>query len=346
MLLEAGLQANPENPATRRLVLLKRMATLCAVLILAITSISAFIRLSNVGLGCAEWPRCYGQNLRLAQQGKAAQLGNSAAENVATVGARMVHRVVAVAALLLIVVMAMACFTARPVMWRAGWMTLLLLALALFLAVLGRWSSGARLPAISMGNLLGGFAMLALCWRLRQEASLAAESAGAGGTDAAAQSSRSGQRRMRNWAWLGVAALLCQIALGGLVSAGYASLSCTGLPGCGGRQGDFAGMTLAALDPWREPSFAETARPPANPAGAASHMAHRYGTLATLLVLLPLGLAALRGGRRRTAWLIFSLLVVQIELGLLMVALSLPLSGALAHNLIGTLLLAVVFSLV
>ncbi|MEK7737427.1 MAG: COX15/CtaA family protein, partial [Pseudomonadota bacterium] len=102
----------PVNPDARRLVLLKRMATLCALLILAITSISAFIRLANVGLGCADWPQCYGQNLRQAQQGSAAK----ATESAATVGARMVHRVIAVAALLLIVVMAMACFTAQPVL--------------------------------------------------------------------------------------------------------------------------------------------------------------------------------------------------------------------------------------
>lgn len=327
------------SPELRRLVLLKRMATLCAVLILAITSISAYLRLSSVGLGCADWPQCYGQNLRQAQQGSAAKVAKSAAESAATTGARMVHRVVAVAALLLIIVMAMACFTAKPVLWRAGWMALGLLALALFLAVLGRWSSGARVPAVAIGNLLGGFAMLALCWRLRQEVSGATQSAPVADT-----ALPSGQTRMRAWAWLGVGVLLCQIALGGLVSAGYASLSCTGLPGCGA--GLSADITAASLDPWREAVFAATAKPPANPAGASAHMAHRYGTLASLLVLLPLGLAALRGGRRRTGWLILTLLVVQIELGLLMVALSLPLGGALAHNLIGTLLLAVVFSLV
>jgi len=317
------------SPETRRLLLLKRMATLCAILVLAITSISAFIRLSNAGLGCADWPHCYGQNLRQAQQGGAAK----PIESAATVGARMVHRVVAVAALLLIIVMVMACFTAKPVLRRAGWMALALLALAVFLAVLGRWSSGARVPAVSIGNLLGGFAMLALCWRLRQEISSAAQ----------ITAPPPGQRRMRAWAWLGVSVLILQIALGGLVSAGYASLSCPGLPGCGA--GLSADIPLASLDPWREPIFAATTQAPVNPAGAASHMAHRYGTLVSLLVLIPLGLAALRSGRRRTAWLIFSLLVIQVELGLLMVALSLPLAGALAHNLIGVLLLAVVFSL-
>jgi len=339
------LAASPEvGPEIRRLVLLKRMATLCALLILAITSISAYLRLANAGLGCADWPQCYGQNLRQAQQGGAAKVGKSAAASVAstaTAGARMAHRAVAIAALLLVLVMAMACFAARPALRRAGWMALGLLALALFLAVLGRWSSGARVPAVAIGNLLGGYIMLALCWRLRQEVGGVAQAATATNTDTARPS---GQTRMRAWAWLGVGVLLCQIALGGLVSAGYAGLSCTGLPGCGA--GIAADIGAASLDPWREPEFPATARPPANPAGAASHMAHRYATLATLLVLLPLGLAALRGGRRRAAWLIFVLLVVQVELGLLMVALSLPLAGALAHNLIGTLLLAVVFSLV
>lgn len=329
------------NLDVRRLLLLKRMATLCAVLVLVITSISAFIRLSNAGLGCADWPQCYGQNLRQAQQGSAAKVAKNVAKNAATVGARIVHRVAAVSALLLIVIMAMTCFTARPMLRGAGYMALALLALAIFLAVLGRWSSGARVPAVAIGNLLGGFAMLALCWRLRLEVSNAAQAMTATDFDTRV-APLSG--RMRIWAWLGVVVLIVQIALGGLVSAGYASLSCTGLPGCGG--GASADIGLASLNPWREPAFAATAHAPINPAGAASHMAHRYGALATLLALIPLGLAALRSGRRRTAWLIFTLLVVQVELGLLMVALSLPLAGALAHNLIGVLLLAAVFSLV
>ena len=56
----------------RRLHVLRRLALLCAVMVLAVTSLSAFLRLSKAGLGCADWPACYGQDLRHLQQGIAA----------------------------------------------------------------------------------------------------------------------------------------------------------------------------------------------------------------------------------------------------------------------------------
>lgn len=319
----------------RRLVLLKRMATLCTLLILAIAGISAYIRLSGAGLGCPDWPQCYGSNLRQAQQG----IDTKAGASPATVGVRMVHRVVAVAALLLIIVMAMACFSSK--LRREAWMALALLALALLLAVLGRWSGSARLPAVAIGNLLGGFTMLALSWRLRQ-----ALAARIGGEDTAGASSQDAPPiRMRGLAWLALIVLTCQIALGGLVSAGFAGLSCAGLPSCGGNASS-ARISLEALDPWREPVFAEVATPPANPPGVPAHMAHRYGAIAVLLTLLPLGLAARRAGRRQAALMLLTLLVIGIWLGLLLVALSLPLGAALAHNLGAALLLVAVASVI
>lgn len=321
-------------PAGRRLVLLKQMATACAVLVLAITSISAYIRLSNAGLGCSQWPQCYGERLRLAQQGV------SATENAATVGARMVHRMVAVVALLLIIVMAMACFSARPVLWHAGWLSLALLGLALLLALLGRWSSGARVPAVAIGNLLGGFAMLVLCWRLRRQATAK--------HDVTATTTPPGTVWWRVGVWCGAIILCCQVALGGLVSASYAGLSCTALPDCGSSVMAFpAGRpaaVLEAFDPWREPAFKPFS--PANPAGVAPHMAHRYGALAAGLLLLPLGIVAWRSGKPRHGGILLLLLAIQVGLGLLLIAFSLPLEIALAHNLFAALLLAAMFSFV
>jgi len=309
----------------RRYRLLRRMATLCVVLVLALTSISAFLRLSQAGLGCAPWPQCYGSKLRQAQQG----IETGAADSPSIVNVRLLHRAAAVATLILIVAMLHVCFAESPKLWREAALALALLALAIFLAVLGRWTAGSRLPAVAIGNLLGGLAMLALSWRLRQQA-------GAASTAPAA---------VRHLARLSLAVLLCQIALGGLVSASYAGLSCTGLPDCGGSLLSWwpAQASLEAFNPWHEPVL--LAQSAADPTGAAPHMAHRYAALAVSLALAPLGLSLLSSGRRRVAAVLLSLLAIEAILGVLLVGSGLPLWAALAHNLGAALLLAVVFSL-
>jgi cytochrome c oxidase assembly protein subunit 15 len=304
----------------RRLPMLRRFAALCAVLVLAITSLSAFIRLSGAGLGCADWPACYGRALREAQQGATPTAEGAQARAVA----RLAHRIVAVAALLLVITMAMACLASQPPLWREGRSALALLGLALFLAVLGRWSSGARVPAVTLGNLLGGFAMLALCWRLLR-------SAGSAPLPAA---------RLARWARVAVVLLVLQIALGGLVSAGYAGLSCTAWPDCGGH---WTVLSWQSLNPWHEPVFDATL--PINPPGALAHMAHRAGAVVLAVVLLPLGVAALRSGRRGAGAAVLALLAAQLGLGLAMVLTALPLALALAHNLVAGLLLALLVGL-
>ncbi len=142
------------------------MALLCAALILAITSLSAFIRLSRAGLGCEPWPQCYGQSLREMPQGTAQPVAGLVA------AARLAHRAVAVAALLLIIMMVMTTLASVPMLWQEGRMALGLLALALFLAILGRWTADARVPAVVLANLLAGFAMFALSCRLVRSTSV------------------------------------------------------------------------------------------------------------------------------------------------------------------------------
>lgn len=313
------------NHLERRYALLRRLATLCVVLVLMITSLSAFIRLSNAGLGCADWPQCYGAKLRQAQQG----METKAADSPAIVTVRMLHRVTAVTALIIILAMLLVCFAEQPMLWREGRTALALLALALFLAILGRWSSGARVPAVAIGNLLAGFALLALGWRLREQAA------------ARGANYLPGSGTLRLWARLGLLVLLCQIVLGGLVSAGYAGLSCTGFPGCGE---NLQWSSLQALNPWREPAF--LGQTMANPSGAAPHMVHRAGALAMLLLLVPLGISAFSCGRRKAALLLWSLLAIETALGVLLVTAGLPLWAELGHNLLAALLLAVVLSLV
>ena len=299
----------------RRHAWLRRLALVAAALVLAITSLSAFIRLSNAGLGCSEWPQCYGSRLRAVQQNREPAAGSDAV----TV-ARSTHRLVAVLALLAITTIVMVCFGNRPWLRREGALALAMLALTIGLAVLGRWTAGARLPAVAIGNLLGGLLILAISWRL------------AGGA------TEPGRPMLRIAAWVGVAVLLAQVALGALVSASYSGLSCAA-PGDCLRAAAAAGWPWQMLNPWREPMFGATPLP-LNPSGALTQVVHRGGALLALLVLTPLGIAALRGPRWRDGAALLVLLALQLGLGWLMVATALPLPLALAHNVVAALLLA------
>lgn len=296
------------------------MAFLCAALVLVITSLSATMRLTKAGLGCADWPRCYGHALREAQRGEPVTAGESA-----TIAAmRLAHRVVAGAALLLVLMMVMTSLSTQPLLWREGRLALGLLACALFLAVLGRWTAQSRVPAVTIGNLLGGFMMLALAWRLARSA--------------APVPAVALRDPLARWAWLGVALLLWQIALGGLVSASFAGLSCPELSGC-----DASNSSWRALDPWREPQVAATQAE--NLAGALANGLHRVSALVVAGVLVALAAAARRRGRHRIAAALITLLAVQGGLGVVLVAGQLPLAAALAHNVVAALLLAVVLDL-
>ncbi|HMA07130.1 MAG TPA: COX15/CtaA family protein [Ramlibacter sp.] len=286
------------------------MALLCAALVLAITSLSAYIRLSRAGLGCEPWPQCYAQSLRDASEAAPPPT----AQTVAV--ARLIHRVVAVAALVVIVMMVMTALLSAPILWREARLALALLALAVFLAVLGRWTAGARVPAVVLGNLLAGFAMFALACRL---VSLTSKRPPGPVVSAA-------------WVVLAGVVLVMQLALGGLASAGHAGISCPELARC-----DPSAGSWQALNPWHAPRF--DAADPVNAAGALLAFLHRAASLLVLAVLLPLGIVAWRRQRRAGAVLVL-LLAVQVVLGALLVATALPLPVALAHNLVGALLLA------
>lgn len=305
----------------QRLGRLRRLAWVCAALVLAITSLSAYIRLTHAGVGCADWPACYGQRLRDAQAGRA----DVVAQPPAGVGAaRAAHRVAAVAALLVVIAM-LAVAARRPRLRRETALVLGLLALSLALAVLGRWSAGARAPAVAVGNVAGGLAMFALALRLAWPAPAAPPVPG-----------------RQCWARISAVLLIAQVALGALVSASYAGLSCTSAVDClhGVATG---GWSWEALDPWREPRFeVPAAGGPPHAAGASVQLLHRAGALAAVVATLPLLLALLSRGPRGAAAGLIALLALQAALGALLPAAGLPLAAALAHNVAAALLLGAV----
>lgn len=168
--------------AATRIALLRKLAIACTVLVLAITTLSAYLRLAPLD-----------------------------APALAT--ARIAHRVAASAALLLVIALLMQSLARQPPLRPQGRLAIALLALCLFLAALGRAGGASRWPPVVLGNLLGGFALLALSARMVQACGTAAARA---------------PERLRAWLLAAFALLCAQVALGALVSAAHLPDRCAG----------------------------------------------------------------------------------------------------------------------
>jgi cytochrome c oxidase assembly protein subunit 15 len=293
-------------------------AALALVLIVVVTS--AYLRLAGSGLGCADWPACYGM-IRAA--GGATALG---AAPLVLPWARMAHRLAASTLGLLVLGIVASALRQRRARSQGLAIPFALLALTVMLALLGYRTPSPLTPWVATANLLGGMTMLALLWWLGQRS----VSAGVLGD---------GVHRLRPWAFLGILVVFFQIVLGGWVSANFAALSCTDLPGCGGfpwRDG-----------PWRE-SFDLARTLPVTDGGAVIagdtgkliQLAHRAAAVPVLLYLGWLGArAAAAGATRATGVAMLALLVLQVLLGSAAVAFGLPLAVVTLHNAVAALLL-------
>jgi cytochrome c oxidase assembly protein subunit 15 len=274
--------------------------------------VGAYVRLSDAGLGCPDWPLCYGQPL---------PGGIANADALARAWKEMGHRYLAGALGVLIAAIALAGWRLR----RSPRLATAILALVVFQATLGAWTVTMLLkPAIVTAHLLGGMTILALLvWlALEQRAQVSAPS----------------MRAVRGAAAFALCALAVQIALGGWVSSNYAALACPDLPLCRGEvvpTMDFAN----AFHVLRE--LGQTSDGGLLPLEAltAIHWSHR---LFALVVVLAVAWAAWRTYRlhRGLSLAIAALLALQFSLGVANVAFSLPLALAAAHNAGAALLLA------
>lgn len=322
------MTADPSHRQTSGNGLYTLLVSVSIMLVLIVVILSAWLRLSGSGLGCDEWPACYA--LIKTETGGVEAL---AAAHLVPPWATLTHRLVASALGVLVLGIVVAAWRRRRQPGQSVLIPLAVLGLTVFLSVLGYKTPSPLLPWVTLSNLLGGMAMLAMLWWLGQRS---------------VASGLSGHARhaLRPWALIGICVVFFQIALGGWVSANFAALSCTGLPGCGGYPWSDG--------PWRE-SFNLARVLPATDAGAVIsgdtgkiiHLAHRVGAALTFLYMAWLGWRALgSGGRYRgtgIAMLVF--LALQILLGLGAVATSLPLGLVTAHNAIAALLLLSVVNL-
>ena len=311
------------------------LAILAAALAFGVVMLGAYVRLSQAGLGCPDWPGCYG-HLTVPQADQAGALAAGRPLEAARAWKEMIHRYFAGSLATLILVLAVLAFRRRSEAHQPKLLPALLLALVVFQALLGMWTVTLLLfPPVVMGHLLGGLATFALLVLLvLQSGGYLRE--GAAATDL-----------MRRLAALGLAVLVCQIALGGWVSSNYAAIACPDFPTCWGEwwpRADFrAGFAWQGLGVDYQGGVLD------NPARAAIHFSHRLGALATFVVL---GGASLRlflmGGSRTLrllGGLVCLLLLAQIAVGVSLIKFGWPLVLADLHNGGAALLLAATVTL-
>jgi heme a synthase len=300
-----------------RLVHVLAWVTLAVVLVVNVAS--AYVRLAQQHVGCDPWPQCFGQT---APQ----DAGAVPREDSPHFYVRALHRFSASLAAVLLLAIA---FLGWSRWERAGprIAAVALLVLAGGLTWLGVRTPSAA-PAVTLGNVVGGMAMLAVLAWLAAWRPVRTPSTRAGDSLAA-------------WTKLALGLVAIQVALGALVNARYGAGACIGLPDCAGSWWPHT-ATTGAFDIFR-PTAVPIA-PDDEAARQAVHMAHRFFAILAAVVTTAIGVIALRRphGPRAAAALLLVLLVAQLALGGFMVSTGVPLAAATLHNANANLLLATI----
>lgn len=298
-------------------VISRRLLQLALIWTFLLMSLGAYVRLQDAGLGCPDWPGCYGHfsvpdephEISHAERhfGMSVDVGKGWKE--------MTHRYAASGLGVLMIGLSFSLWRDRRHAGLSPWLALLPLLVIMLQGAFGMWTVTLKLmPVVVTGHLVGGMTLLMTLLVLF-----------------ARNAERWYLGRYLNWLWrLSVLAVAGQIILGGWVSSNYAGLACDGFPQC--------------LDSWQLPAGLGAALRPDRALGlaadgsalnlahlAAIHYLHRLGALLVLVLVLSLVWQLWRLLPRYAATLGFVLLL-QIALGIANVWLGLPLFLALAHH--------------
>ena len=290
-----------------------------------VVGVGAYTRLTDAGLGCPDWPGCYGA-LKVPTADIAAKAFPTSPLAAGKAWTEMIHRYIAGSLVLMILLLTYLGIKQRQ------YLGLALVGLVFFQAALGMWTVTLKLmPAVVMGHLLGGLTTLSLLWwwHLKNK-NIQNNSVG----------------RFSNFKFftqIGFILVALQIALGGLTSSHYAALACLNFPAC--LNGEFfPGWDINSALNLFHPGNADFATK------VTIHMLHRIGatTVALFFILYFIFFfkQTLSKNIKRTGIILLHIIMLQIALGISNVLFILPLPVAVLHNLTAALLLLTLLTLI
>ena len=308
-------------------VLITRLVGFAVILAVFVVAVGAYTRLADAGLGCPDWPGCYGFLTvpeAVADVSLAEARYPDAPVEVTKAWWEMGHRYIAGALLLLVFAIFVVAWRGRQENTPTTFMSVLLVII-LCQAAFGAWTVTLKLwPQVVTAHLLGGFTTLSLLWLvlLRQ---------------GVFPSIHRGLPAPGKHAVIALVAVIGQIALGGWVSSNYAALACYDFPSCDGSYAPtidlaegfniFQGVGPSYLGGLMD-----------NEARKAIHWVHRLSAIGVAVIVVSLAWRLMRVNRL-IALTMVAVLFAQIALGILNVVWVLPLFNATLHNVGGALLL-------
>lgn len=316
------------------------LVNITLLLTLMVIALGAYTRLTDAGLGCPDWPGCYGKLTAPLHDGHVAeaqakfpeaQIEPHKAHN------EMLHRYIAGLLGLSVLMIALVSLWLK----RFRLLSSAILLLVIFQAALGMWTVTMNLlPLVVLAHLLGGFTLLGLLALLRVNISWH-ERNQRSEKHVQALTSEPQLARLLPFGYVAMFVLIAQIMLGGWTSTNYAAAVCYQLPFCESGWTERFSVASALSLPLGHETYEYGVLP--YEARMSIHVLHRIGAIVTLSVLgsfvfLSWRRATTKSMRRLSA-IVAGLLLLQLTLGLVNVVAQLPLLNAVAHNVVAANLL-------